>query len=192
MTLLVAGLLDGAVVGGGTLLFAVVAVGAVALAFRGRSRVSAGGLVMTHGLGYRGLGLVMLAMGVSLLGVAVAGVAGALELGDVVWIPFVFGGLFSLGGAFMTIEGSCRRVVVTDDGIGGRGWRGSTGPIPWDEVSEVRFSGALSAFVVEGDRRAVVVPTVLGGRQAFMKACREHLAKKVYGRVFKEHGKRWI
>ena len=149
MTLLADGLLEGAVVGGGTVLVAVLIVGAVSLAFRGRSRESSEGtLVMTYGWVYRGLAVFTLGMGVTLLGVAVAGAAGAMELGDVIWIPFAFGALFAVGGAAMTVEGFRRQVVVTDDGVAGRGWVGSR-RVPWDEVAEVRYSSVLSAFVVD-------------------------------------------
>ena len=190
MTPLAAGLVEGAVVGGGTVLFALVVLGAVALAFRGgRARVSGGELVMTYGWGYRGMALFVLGLGVALLGVAVAGAAGLVELGDVIWIPFAFGGLFTLGGAVMTVEGFRRQVVVGDDGLTGRGWFRGTGRVPWGEVTEVRYSQVLGAFVVEGHGRAVTVPLLLGGRDAFMKTCRRHLDKGVYGRVFKKYGK---
>jgi hypothetical protein len=190
MTLL-AGAIEGAVVGSGTLLFGLLIVGAVGLVFRGSAAVTAtGAVVMTYGMAYRGMAVFMLILGVMLLGVAVAGVTGAMDLKDTIWIPFTFGGLFSLGGTAMTVEGFRRRVVVTDVGVAGRGWLRTPGPIPWGEVTAVRYSNTWSAFVVDGDDHSVLVSMMLGGREAFIKACRQHLEKSVYGKVFKKYGKK--
>lgn len=191
MSVFADGAVEGAVVGGGTaLLVAVLAAavgGMVALIHRGAVEVDDGVLVMTYGVGYQVVAGLVLLFGLALLGLTAAGLLRWVDVGDVLAIPAVMGAMFSLGGGLAVVDAARRWVRVSDAGVAGQGPLGRTGLVRWADVERVRWSN-LGAFVVEGAGRAVMVPTTLGGREAFMAACRRNLRKRAYRDVFEKHG----
>jgi hypothetical protein len=185
------GAIEGAVVAGGTLLFAGLIVGMLVAITRGRStRDRSGALTMEYGFAYRGLVVYGLLFGLVLIAVGVGIVLGAIEGRDYQWVVIGIGILFTLVFAPMAVEVFTRRVTVSRDGVAGRGLLGATPLISWEDVDEIAFDKVLGCFLVRGEGRVVRVFTLLGGRQEFIHECKGRLDRKTYGKVFKEHGKR--
>jgi hypothetical protein len=136
-------------------------------------------IVLEHSWLLKGLGLVA-GLGMPLLVLVLVLVIGFKKPSD----ALAAGGLllfFGLLGGWLLLESMGVRVLLSEEGIEGRSpWRG-TRFIPWDEVKEVKFSQAMSWFVVVGRRRDKVrVSMLLVGTQYFVEAVKEYLDPERY------------
>jgi hypothetical protein len=90
-------------------------------------------------------------------------------------------GFFILLGFPLLLETMCVRVDLSEDGLRKTSPWHRARELSWDEIEEVKYSQALSAFVFVGRRhKKIRVPLLIVGARELVEAVRRHLDRDCY------------